>query len=176
MPQPHRAGPQGIFGPAPLILSVIALCNVVPLSAQEHGLQRLELVDSTCAPGSCRCRGIIDSTGSLAASGVDFRGFTRGIACLAADLDGNHVIDVTLAGGEGYAALVLRGRTSHFDIHIIDAGGVLELYAPRRAVGLHGEPPSAQYGLLVRNVGRYHVIFLWDGERFERTRLPAWPD
>lgn len=158
---------------APLI--VFALCWVGPLPAQNAGdPSRLTLVDSACAPGICRCRGAIDSTGTIAANGVDHRALRVGVPCLAADFDGNGTTDVALTGGEGMAVIVRRTPDGALVPHVIDAGGLLELYGPRTTVGPHGEPRSAHHGLLVRDVGRSHVIFLWDGARFAPTRLAAW--
>ena len=157
------------------LLSIVLLWRLSPVAAQDLGEPRhLELVDSTCAPGPCQCRGVIDSTGSLAAIGIDYKSLLAGQPCLAADFDGDRSIDVALAGGEGYAALIRRPPSGSPEAYIFDAGGVLELYQPRAARGPHGEPPSASHGLLVRWVGQSHVIFLWNGARLARTLLPAW--
>lgn len=159
-------------------LSVLfAFCLSATLGAQEtHDPIRLALVDSTCAPGHCQCRGVIDSTGILAANGLDHRLLRTGMPCLGADFDGDGTTDVALTGGEGMAVVIRRTSDGRLVPHVIDAGGVLELYAPRASVGEHGEPRSRRHGLFVRNVGRYHVIFLWDGSRFVPSRLGAWPD
>jgi hypothetical protein len=159
------------------LLCLIALCCPALGSAQDAPDPRLlSLVDSTCAPGACRCRGLIDSTGTLAASGVDRRALRLGVDCLAADFDGNHTTDVALTGGEGIAVIVRRLPTGALESHVVDAGGVLELYEPRSAAGPHGEPRSSYHGLFIRDVGKEHVVILWDGRRFGQTRLPAWPD
>jgi hypothetical protein len=136
---------------------------------------RVELADPPCAPGVCRCRGRIEAAGALVAHGVDARALERGVRCVAADLDGDGTTDFALHGGEGLAVIVRSPGGGAQEAVVIDAGGVIEPYAPRAAAGPHGEPAAAIHGLLVRWVGQHHAIFLWDGRQFVRTLLPAWP-
>jgi hypothetical protein len=94
------------------------------------------------------------------------------VDCLAADFDGDETTDLAFTGEEGMAVVLLRRGLGEW--HIIDAMGLLELYPPRADVGPHGEPPTARFGLFVRWVGQFHAVFLWNGEGFTRTALPAW--
>lgn len=159
------------------LMALLVLCSSPPLTAQESSdPSQLTIIDSACAPGRCQCRGNIDSTGTLAANGVDHRALRVGVPCLAADFDGDGTTDVALTGGEGMAVVIRRTPGGGMVSYVIDAGGLLELYEPRAAAGPRGEPRSSYYGLLVRDVGRFHVIFLWDGARFAPTRLAAWRD
>ena len=106
--------------------------------------------------------------------GVDLRRLAEGAECLAADFDGNDVPDFVLMGGEGLLAVIRQGPDGPLAVVEVDAAGMPELYEPRREEGTHGEPPSGVYGIFVPWVGQNHAVFLWDGDGFHRTLLPAW--
>ena len=135
---------------------------------------QVSLADAGCVPGECVCRGSASPSAGLAQLGVDLSLLAEGDRCLAADLDGNDVPDFVLMGGEGLLAVIRRGPDGPLAVVEVDAGGLPELYEPRGEEGTHGEPPSDVYGIFVPWVGQNHAVFLWDGDGFRRTLLPAW--
>ena len=165
----------------PLVLFLCALVLILGLSAVRAAAQTLPAVDdiairlknSACVPGKCVCAGSFKPETWLQWHGPRPRKLASGVACIAADFDGNGTNDYALPGGEGLATVVFMSEPGFKKAVLLDAGGVLELYKPRKSTGPHGEPASGRPGLLVRHVGSNHIIFLWRNNGFARISIPA---
>lgn len=93
--------------------------------------------------------------------------------CLKADFDGNGIIDFSAPKGEGWIYVFMNLGAESEKIVEIDAGGVTELYAPRKA-GKRGEPGVNNPSILVRWVGQNHAVFTWDGKGFKKILYPGY--
>jgi len=165
----------------PILLSLCAFAVSLGLSATRAAAQTLPAVDdvtirlknSTCVPGKCLCAGTFKPETWLQWHGPRPGELASGVACIVADFDGNGANDYALPGGEGLATVAFMGTSGFKKAVLLDAGGILELYKPRKSIGPQGEPASSQPGLLVRHVGSNHIIFLWRNNGFDRISIPA---
>ena len=96
--------------------------------------------------------------------------------CLKSDFDGNGVSDYVAPMGEGWVHVFMNYGTKAEKVIDIDAGGVAELYMPRKEVGKHGEPIVKNPSILVRWVGRTHVVFTWSGSEFKKLSYPGFDE
>ena len=94
--------------------------------------------------------------------------------CLKSDFDGNGITDYVAPMGEGWIRVFMNYGTKAEKRIDIDGGGVAELYEPRKEVGEHGEPAVKNPSILVRWVGRSHVVFTWDGKEFKKLSYPGY--
>ena len=161
-------------------LALALLIGVAPAFAQtpreRAGEHQLAVEDPGCIPGECICRGRVDLRARLNETGPGPEELAVGVRCVVADYDGNGANDYALGGAEGTATVILSKSDGGFLKAIrLDAGGLMRLYRPRPKPGPHGEPASLLPGLFVPWVGQEHVVFLWTGEGFARTRFPAKP-
>lgn len=150
---------------------IIAL--TLPHSVTADNIHTLNVRNPKCIPGNCICFGEVDSSARLNETGPSPSELKKGVRCVVADFDGDGIVDYAIPGAEGSANIFLIGRKDSKTVVRIDAGGVLELYPPRKTKGPNGEPISEQYGLLVRWVGQDHVVFVWNGQDFRKEKFPA---
>ncbi len=169
------------FDVRPIILSLCAFALILGGPVLRAAAQTLPTIDnvamrlknSRCVPGKCLCAGSFKPETWLQWHGPRPRELTSGVACIVADFDGNGANDYALPGGEGLATVVFMAKSGFKKAVLLDAGGVLELYKPRKSTGPQGELASGQPGLLVRHVGSNHIIFLWRNNGFDRILIPA---
>ena len=135
---------------------------------------KIKLKEPQCVPGECICYGSPNPELRLNETGPSPEEMQEGVRCIAADFDGNGFIDFALPGSEGIVNVSMNNGNGFFQAARIDAGGLLELYAPRESVGEHGEPKTKYHGLMVRWVGQNHAVFLWHNEEFNRILFPGY--
>jgi hypothetical protein len=136
---------------------------------------KMILKDPSCPANNCICIGNngVYYRGRLNETGPNPSELKKGVRCVAADFDGNGIVDYAIPGAEGSANIFLMDQKDPKAVVRIDAGGVLELYQPRKTKGPEGEPISEHYGLLVRWVGQDNVVFIWNGRDFKTEKFPA---
>lgn len=134
---------------------------------------QIGVVDPTCVPGACVCRGSAERAAGLWRVGLETTELATGVHCVGADFDGNGSADLVLLGSEGLLAAVMFDARKARSLHELDAGGFPALYEPRDVPGPNGEPAARTYGILVPDVGQNHAVFLREGEAFVRTLYPS---
>lgn len=154
-----------------LIGLIIAL--LPHFSVMADGNHILNVKNPKCIPGNCICFGEVNSSDRLNETGPNPSELKKGVRCVVADFDGNGIVDYAISGAEGSANIFLMNQTDSKAVVRIDAGGVLELYPPRKTKGPDGEPISEHNGLLVRWVGQDNVVFIWNGRYFKTEKFPA---
>lgn len=165
----------------PMLLSLCAFAVILGGPVLRAAAQTLPAVDnvtirlknSACVPGKCLCAGSFKPETWLQWHGPRPRELASGVTCIVADFDGNGTNDHALPGGEGLATVVFMGKSGFKKAVLLDAGGILELYKPRKSIGPNGEPANRRPGLRVRHVGSNHIIFLWRNNGFARISIPA---
>ena len=161
-----------VLGAMALILGSSASSSADPELPAVDGVS-IGLNNAACVPGECICAGSFEPATWLQWHGPRPAELAGGVPCIVADFDGNGVDDFALPGGEGLATVVMMAKAGLRQAVLLDAGGVLVLYTPRKSAGPNGEPVSRRPGLLVRNVGRNHAVFLWRDGGFARILYPA---
>ena len=156
-----------------LHLPSVLIASVALLLAAEASLPDIEavtmrLAEPSCAPGECVCAGSFEPDTWLQWHGPQPGDLEKAVACIAADFDGDGIVDHAIPGGEGLATIVLGADQGPPRVVLLDAGGILEPYERREEPGPHGEPASDHPGILVRHVGPDHVVFLWVDGSFQR--------
>lgn len=158
-----------------LALLFVGSCTAVAAAQTLPGVDevKIRLKDPACIPDRCVCVGSFKPETWLQWHGPRPAELASGVPCIVADFDGNGANDYALPGAEGLATVVLMAKAGFKRVLLLDAGGVLEFYGPRKSVGPQGEPASRRPGLLVRNVGRNHAVFVWRDDWFVRILFPA---
>lgn len=121
---------------------------------------------------------VVSSLSASASVSIDMKPFdyaSYGGAryCLKSDFDGNGISDYVAPLGEGWIHVFMNYGSKTEKRIDIDAGGAGELYAPRKKIGDHGEPCAKNPSIIVRWVGKNHVVFRWTGNEFEKMMFPA---